>query len=158
LFLAQNSHTEKAKWSAEVSWQGKQSCELSFQVTLAIHCPTDAKGCQCSNVHKQFVFLEQIHNTELCECQKDSKHALNIEFTQRGHQLCTLYHGISVCFNKPSNLGAEMRSTICSKYTQTDDLEQNSVKIRNYFTYTSLNIYQCNYTVLNFIHISVTRV
>jgi len=67
-----------------------------------------------------------IHNS--VSVTNDSKRALNTEFTQRGHQWCTLfrrmkgqkhsyYHVISVCFNKPCTLGAEMRSKICTKYT-----------------------------------------
>jgi len=77
-----------------------------------------------------------IHNS--VSVTKESKYALNIEFTQRGHQWCTLfirmkgqkhsyYHGISVCFNKPCTLWAEMKSKICIKFTLTADLEQNSM-------------------------------
>jgi hypothetical protein len=29
---------------------------------LALHLPADAMSCQCSNVHLQFVFLEESHN------------------------------------------------------------------------------------------------
>jgi hypothetical protein len=56
LFSAQNSHTEKAAFSC---W-GKQSCEFHFQVALALHFSADAMSCQCTNVHLQFVFLEEI--------------------------------------------------------------------------------------------------
>ena len=59
------------KESDQLSSHGWKSnpVNFTFQVTLAIHCARDATGCQFSDVQIQFVFLEQIHNTQLHECQ-----------------------------------------------------------------------------------------
>jgi hypothetical protein len=77
LFLASNSL--KTRQSEQVYSHSGETNPLNstFQVNFTIHFPTDSVRRHCSNVGLQFILVEQIHNVQLLERQKNNEHALH---------------------------------------------------------------------------------
>lgn len=90
---------------------------------MALHFPADDMSCQCSNIHLQFVFLEESHNIP-----KETIYR-SLFFRRRKRQKHSYFHGFLVCFLTHYTFVAEMRSKICTKYTLTTYQEQHATLI-----------------------------